>query len=388
MTSWAVNHGLPPDSAAANLRVADQPIAGIMRLDEIDRMFDRLSQHPGGRPPTRRGLATVAQRGRGSIEGIRHFLAEDEGAGYWDFFKLTDHLILSVTEATYRRDHWIRVGQGRFFKLRLLLAGQLLDGDREIQITGPQSLMYLSSGDSDDGYFVAAGKATSLVVLHCRMELLTQALGLDSTDLPPPMDALLDAGASSSIHAVDFGPEMLQSAQRIIDSRHGLPSRLRAAYLESMAMAIVCEVLGDLSNRDLVRRSASRLHARDLNRIFEARDYLSQHFSAPPPIPQLARMMGINQTKLKAGFKEVHGLTIYDYVFKCRMERASELLLSHEHNIAEIAYRVGYGHPANFASAFKKYFGRQPSGWKRNDQVADGTAAPASTSAPSSDRIA
>lgn len=378
MACAAIRHSSAANAASAstNLLVAEQPIAGIMRLDEIDRMFDRLSE-PGDAPtPAKFDLTPASRRGRRPIKGVRHFLSETEGSGYWDFFKLADYLILSVTDATYRQDHWIQVDGARFFKLRLLLAGRLLDARREVQISGPQSLMHLSPGQSQsgNGYHVAAGQPTRLVVLHCRTELLTRTLGLAPADLPPPIDTMLDVGAPSSVHPIGFAPEMLQAAQRIIDSRHGLPSTLRAAFLESMAMAILCEALGDLSNRDLVRSSPLRLHARDLNRLFEARNYLAQHYAAPPTIPQLARMMGINQTKLKAGFKQAHGLTIYEYIFKCRMERGAELLLSHDYNIAEVAYRVGYEHPANFACAFKKYFGCRPSAWKRNEPSAPNLA--------------
>lgn len=330
-----------------------------VRVDEAARAFERLSERKERLSP----LDLTSVRNHPLALGVRHFLAESDGSGYWEYFKPSDHLLLSVTDATYRRTQWIEIPQARLLKLRLLLAGQLLGPQREMILAGPQAHLHLSSGESAEGYYVAGGADTKLIVLHCAVEFVEQTLRLNCDELPPPIDAMLSGSSVSSTHRIGFSPEVLHAAQRILDSRHGIPSALRSAYLGSMATTILCEVFAELSNHDLARRSAWQ--ARDLNRIYEARDYLAQHFIAPPTIPQLARMVGINQTKLKAGFKEVLGLTIYQYILERRMKVASELLRERDHNITEIAYRVGYEYPTNFTYAFKKRFGCLPRAWKK-----------------------
>lgn len=327
--------------------------------DEAARAFERLSERNERISP----LDLTSMRNQPLALGVRHFLTESDGAGYWEYFKPSDYLLLSVTDATYRRTQWIEIPRARLLKLRLLLSGQLLGPNREPILAGPQAHLHLSSGESAEGYFVAGGTETKLIVLHCAAEFIQHTLHLDCSELPPPMDAMLSAGSATSTHRISFSAEVLHAAQRILDSRHGIPSALRSAYLESVATTILCEVFSELSNHDLARRSAWQ--ARDLNRIYEARDYLAQHFIAPPTIPQLARMVGINQTKLKAGFKQVLGLTIYQYILERRMTVASELLRERDHNVTEIAYRVGYEYPTNFTYAFKKRFGCLPRTWKK-----------------------
>lgn len=59
-------------------------------------------------------------------------------------------------------------------------------------------------------------------------------------------------------------------------------------------------MLGDLFNQDILHRMPRGLNGRDLHPIYEARDYLAQHYTKPPTIPELARLVGTNQTKLKA----------------------------------------------------------------------------------------
>lgn len=361
MMPYKSGGGAPPRNATAadNPLMANPPELDV-RPDEAARAFERLSERKERLSPLD---LTSSGRHHPLALGVRHFLAESDGSGYWEYFKPADHLLLSVTDATYRQTQWIEIPQARLFKLRLLLAGQLLGPAREIILAGPQAHLHLSSGASAEGYFVAGGSETKLIVLHCATQFLEHTLHLNCNDLPPPVDAMIARSSSSSTHRISFSAEVLHAAQRILDSRHGIPSALRSAYLESMATTILCEVFAELSNHDLARRSA--WHARDLNRIYEARDYLAQHFIAPPTIPQLARMVGINQTKLKAGFKKVLGMTIYQYVLERRMKVASELLLERDHNVTEIAYRVGYEYPTNFTYAFKKRFGCLPRVWKK-----------------------
>ncbi|MGH8209336.1 MAG: helix-turn-helix transcriptional regulator [Steroidobacteraceae bacterium] len=294
---------------------------------------------------------------------MRHYLAESEGHGYWEYFRPADHLLLSVTDAAYRQTQWIEIPQARVLKLRLLVAGQLLGPRHEALLHERQAHLHLSSGLNTEGYFLTAGE-TKLIILHCDLEFLQGTLGLSSIKLPPPVDTIANISLSST-HPIGFSAEVFHLAQRILDSRHGMPSDLRSSYLKSMATTILCEVFAELTHRDVARRSACRLQARDVNQVYEARDYLAQHFVAPPTISQLARMVGTNQTKLKAGFKLVFGLTLYQYILERRMELASELLLTRDYNVTEIAYRVGYEYPANFTYAFKKHFGRLPRAWKK-----------------------
>ncbi len=49
-----------------------------------------------------------------------HILNEPQGSGYWEFFKISDGFLLSITGAQYRNDTWVRVEgtAGRIFEAR------------------------------------------------------------------------------------------------------------------------------------------------------------------------------------------------------------------------------------------------------------------------------
>ncbi len=346
--------------------VAREPIVGML-LQDVERLLGEMtSADAGATAPL--NLSASGNRRRWGGRGVRQFLREPEGDGYWDLFKPSDAFIVSVTDATYNKAAWVRVEGTSFFKLRILLSGTLLAASGEVVAHAPQAMLSVSPGPSRDGYYIVAGERLRMVVLHCRPELITHVLGLEQGEVPPPLDTLFIPGHPPSRHRIAPGPEAMSAAQRVVQSRHQLSRSLRGPYLEAVSMEILLHVIGELANMEMARRTSSALSARDVNCIFEARDYLAQHFTKPPTIPELGRLVGVNQTKLKAGFREAVGMTLYDYILKCRMERAAELLLTGDYCVAEVAYEVGYHYPANFTHAFRKFHGKLPGTVKRGSE--------------------
>jgi AraC family transcriptional activator of pyochelin receptor len=95
----------------------------------------------------------------------------------------------------------------------------------------------------------------------------------------------------------------------------------------------------------------------DQEQIYEAKNIILQEIENPPSLIQLARKVGLNDYKLKKGFKLMFGTTVFNYLHQERMNTAHKLLLETSKTIDHIAYEVGYEHPSNFNLAFKKQFG-------------------------------
>jgi transcriptional regulator GlxA family with amidase domain len=87
--------------------------------------------------------------------------------------------------------------------------------------------------------------------------------------------------------------------------------------------------------------------------------YMKDHLVHPLTLNILAREATINEDKLKKGFRYFFGITVHQYVFRIRMERAYELVKETDKPFKEIASLVGY-QPRNFFHCFKKYFGQTP----------------------------
>ena len=98
----------------------------------------------------------------------------------------------------------------------------------------------------------------------------------------------------------------------------------------------------------------------DKEKLFEAKEILNQQIDCPPTISQLSKLVSLNEYKLKKGFKELFGTTVFGYIHHSRMILAKKLLLGTDKSAKEIAFETGYSSPQHFSKAFKKEFGKTP----------------------------
>ncbi|MCF6406839.1 AraC family transcriptional regulator [Chitinophaga filiformis] len=98
----------------------------------------------------------------------------------------------------------------------------------------------------------------------------------------------------------------------------------------------------------------------DKDRIHYAREYVLQHIDNPPGLSELARIAGLNEYKLKRGFKEMFQITVFGYLAEKRLELSRDYLSDPNKSVTEIANLLGYSSVQHFSAAFKKKFGHPP----------------------------
>lgn len=136
---------------------------------------------------------------------------------------------------------------------------------------------------------------------------------------------------------------------------------IRRVYLQAKALELVTLWLDqELSYRRTFRPSI-KLRPDEVDRIQYAKTILIRNLDNPPTLLELARHIGINDRKLKQGFRQIFGTTVFGYLHNHRMEQAKHLLLEQNLTVAQVAHAVGYSHLGHFAAAFKKKFGMNPS---------------------------
>ncbi|MGN6602452.1 MAG: helix-turn-helix transcriptional regulator [Ginsengibacter sp.] len=100
--------------------------------------------------------------------------------------------------------------------------------------------------------------------------------------------------------------------------------------------------------------------------IIEARKLLLQDLRKKPlSLRMLAKAVAINEFKLKAGFKQLFGVSVFDCLHEARMQKARELLLSTNEPLKQICVLTGYPRMTNFITAFRKRFGYTPGSLRR-----------------------
>ena len=81
----------------------------------------------------------------------------------------------------------------------------------------------------------------------------------------------------------------------------------------------------------------------------------------------IAAQFGIGRTNFYRKVRELTGMSPNDYLRKCRMERAAELLRASETAISEVCAQVGIPDAQYFSRVFKSYFGTTPSFYRENN---------------------
>jgi AraC-like DNA-binding protein len=107
------------------------------------------------------------------------------------------------------------------------------------------------------------------------------------------------------------------------------------------------------------------LKKQDMVYIRQARTTLEENFDKHITIPQLARQIGINEAKLKEGFRELYEQSIHNYLQQLRLEKAKQLLLTTDKSVTDITYEIGYSHVTHFTTLFKKEIGLTPTEWRK-----------------------
>lgn len=121
-------------------------------------------------------------------------------------------------------------------------------------------------------------------------------------------------------------------------------------------LRLLAEQLGELLPPAITH---PRCHPRDQQKLDEARRLLETSLGAPPSIADIARAVGLSESKLREGFHHRFNSSPQRLLLSLRMQKAWQLLEA-GCQVAEAAYAVGYEHPSNFSAAFSRFFGCAP----------------------------
>lgn len=135
---------------------------------------------------------------------------------------------------------------------------------------------------------------------------------------------------------------------------------MKRMYLESQAMELIAFHFQQFQERKIGDRHFPTKNLSDIDRIYQAKEILLKNLESPPSLINLARQVGLNEFKLKRGFRQVFGTSAFKYLHDYRLEQARQLLALGDMNVEEVALKIGFDSRSYFASAFRKKFGLNP----------------------------
>lgn len=89
----------------------------------------------------------------------------------------------------------------------------------------------------------------------------------------------------------------------------------------------------------------------------------------------IAHRIASSRRQLQRAFSEIGHTTFREHLTRVRMERAAEMLASRSMTVRDVAQRVGYRQPAQFAKAFRRHVGTVPSAYRsaRSNEASPGS---------------
>jgi len=209
-----------------------------------------------------------------------------------------------------------------------------------------------------------ANQRIAWMSVHLDPAVFCDWLQLSDDELPAPWRELV---RPADQHYYERFGTPLASMQMVLQQIWHCPYQglTRRLYLESKVWELMSLVLNEFDSNAATAVTSQTLRPDDIERIHQASEILQTRLDQPPSLIELAHLIGINDHKLKLGFREVFGTTVFGYLHEVRLERSRQLLETGTVNVTEAARAVGYVNRSYFASAFRRRFGMNPSAYSR-----------------------
>ncbi|SDR93404.1 AraC family transcriptional regulator, arabinose operon regulatory protein [Paenibacillaceae bacterium GAS479] len=137
-------------------------------------------------------------------------------------------------------------------------------------------------------------------------------------------------------------------------------SRERGAYWHELCLGALREVL-----MLLAKQQTSGLDSR----IEDTLHLLAQRMQEPVRIEELARSVGLSESRLSHLFKDNTGESIVEALNRMRIKQAALLIAHMNRTAAEAAHLVGFQNYNHFTRQFRKYMSVTPSAYGKSFRV-------------------
>ena len=156
-------------------------------------------------------------------------------------------------------------------------------------------------------------------------------------------------------------PAIHQVVRQIVENPYKGDLQQLFLLSKSIELLVLCAESCDEAGK---RKPEFITNLTDIEKLNAVRELVNERLSSPPNLSEIARTVGLNEYKLKRGFKEIFRTTVFGYLSEQRLLLARQYLLDTHKTAAEIAAELGYSTPQHFNNAFKKRFGSPPDSFR------------------------
>lgn len=143
------------------------------------------------------------------------------------------------------------------------------------------------------------------------------------------------------------------STSMILEKIHHnrMNSATECLLAQAHAIDLICDIFLD---------QKGVIGTRENDRVRELAAYIASDIGRDFSLSTLARMAGVNRTKLNRLFKKVHGCTVFEYIRRERLRRARQWLCQTDMPITDIAHAAGFCSSSHFCRCFHHVYGKPP----------------------------
>jgi two-component system response regulator YesN len=103
--------------------------------------------------------------------------------------------------------------------------------------------------------------------------------------------------------------------------------------------------------------------------ILKTITYIEMNLHCPLQVSDIAEIVGLSRSHFSTLFKKVTGENVIQFIFSKRLERATQLLLTTDWKVNEIAEKIGVPDYKYFSKWFKKCTGKTPSDFRNQTKI-------------------
>lgn len=312
-------------------------------------------------------LIDIAKQFNTNIENNTVILPENLGNGFITYINFNNQFVLSFFEFTLKKPiKIIRKKSNNCNLLPLLFwlsnSEIIHEPDTDKSYIGKDELhgIFFLSNNIETSYIFPANTPIKNVSLILDKAWLKENVYKNNNFLSK--NVLQDKSSFMLFETIKT--EMLVVSEQIEHVfKHFNESSISKLKLNFLSLDLLTMFFNKLLNRDLEKHYGIS-NQTEIAKIFTVRKILSENFTKIPSIDSLALEVGMNKRKIQKYFKQIFGLSVYQFGLSVKMNEAKKLLYTQKYSVSEVGYLVGYSNLSHFTETFKKQFGCTPNKYR------------------------
>ncbi|MGV2872189.1 helix-turn-helix domain-containing protein [Colwellia sp. E150_009] len=285
---------------------------------------------------------------------------EDWIEGNYNFWYFNDEFAVGLRDLKIKQDLTTISPLKKTLSLEYLLIGgsDMQLGQKSINANGMPKI-YISShcNNGQQTRFYKKGEYIKSIGFWITPDYLKQTFDLDMEQLPLNFKSMLNL--EQDITAII---PMTSQIKVIVSEMLSPPftGALLNQYLQAKMTELLCHTILSMFSPELTFQENNQLSRQKSNVMKKLLQILEEQSSSPPCLEQLAKQLAISRSSMTSTFKASYGMTISDYVFQKRMNKAQQLLKTGKYTVLEVALEIGYDDQSSFGRAYKRFFNYPP----------------------------